>query len=127
MVITLHGVYFDFDEATIKPESRPALEEAARILGENPTIKVEIQGHTDNQGSDRYNLGLSDRRARAVVNYLVQELGAGRGRLTAKGYGESRPVADNGTEAGRAANRRVEFVIVGQEAEPAGEIAPDRP
>ncbi len=127
MVITLHGVYFDFDKATIKPESRPALEEAARMLEENPTIKVEIQGHTDSKGSDKYNLALSDRRARAVVNYLVQELGAGRGRLTAKGYGESRPVADNGTEAGRAANRRVEFVIVGQEAEPAGEIAPDRP
>jgi outer membrane protein OmpA-like peptidoglycan-associated protein len=125
MVITLRGVYFDFDQATIKPESRPALKEAARILEENPTIKVQIQGHTDSKGSDKYNLGLSDRRARAVVNYLVQELGADGGRLTAKGYGETRPVADNQTDAGRALNRRVEFVITGQTEEP-GQISPDQ-
>lgn len=124
MVITLRGVYFDFDEATVHPASRPVLEEAARILVENPTIKVEIQGHTDSRGSDKYNLGLSERRARAVVNYLVQELGADGGRLKAKGYGESRPVADNSTDAGRALNRRVEFVIIGQKEKP-GEISPD--
>jgi outer membrane protein OmpA-like peptidoglycan-associated protein len=125
MVITLRGVYFDFDRATIKPESHPALEEAARILDENPTIKVEIQGHTDSIGSAAYNLSLSDQRARAVVDYLVRELGADSGRLTAKGYGEKRPVADNQTEGGRALNRRVEFVVTGQVAEP-GQISPDR-
>jgi outer membrane protein OmpA-like peptidoglycan-associated protein len=122
MVITLRGIYFDFDKTSIKPESRPALEDAARILYENPTIKVEIQGHTDSIGSDKYNQRLSENRAQAVVNYLVQELGIDGGRLTAKGYGESVPVADNETEAGRALNRRVEFFIVGQ----TGQISPDR-
>jgi outer membrane protein OmpA-like peptidoglycan-associated protein len=114
MAITLRGVYFDFDKATIKPESRPALEDAAKILKDNPTIKVEIQGHTDSKGSEEYNLSLSDKRAWAVVNYLVQNFGIEQSRLTAKGYGEARPIADNGTDAGRALNRRVEFVIIGQ-------------
>ncbi len=122
MVITLRGIYFEFDKATITPESRPDLEEAAKILIQNPTILVEIQGHTDSVGSDKYNQQLSERRAKAVVNYLVQDLGVEEIRLTAKGYGESRPVADNTTEDGRALNRRVEFVITGQ----TGQIAPDR-
>jgi outer membrane protein OmpA-like peptidoglycan-associated protein len=122
MVITLHGIYFDFDKSTIKPESRPALENAAKILDENPTVKVAIQGHTDSRGSDKYNQRLSEQRARAVVDYLVRELGIDTGRLTARGYGESRPVADNKTEQGRALNRRVEFVILGR----AGQITPDR-
>jgi outer membrane protein OmpA-like peptidoglycan-associated protein len=114
MVITLHGIYFDFDKATIKPESRPALEDAAKTLNENPTISVQIRGHTDGIGSDRYNQRLSEKRAQAVVNYLVQDLGIDASRLTARGYGKSRPVADNKTEQGRALNRRVEFVILGQ-------------
>ena len=122
MVITLRGIYFEFDKATITPESRPDLEEAAKILIQNPTILVEIQGHTDSVGSDKYNQQLSERRAKAVVNYLVQDLGIEEMRLTAKGYGESRPVADNSSEEGRALNRRVEFVITGQ----TGQIAPDR-
>jgi outer membrane protein OmpA-like peptidoglycan-associated protein len=126
MVITLRGIYFDFDKATIRPESRPTLEDAAKILIENPTITVEIQGHTDSVGSDKYNQRLSEKRAKAVVNYLVQELGIDNGRLTAKGYGESRPVAENTTEEGRALNRRVEFVITGQTSGQTGEIAPDR-
>ena len=114
MAITLRGVYFDFDKSTIKPESRPALEDAAKILNENPTIRVEIQGHTDSKGSDEYNLSLSDRRAASVVGYLVQNLGIDRSRLTSRGYGESQPIATNDTDAGRALNRRVEFVILGQ-------------
>jgi outer membrane protein OmpA-like peptidoglycan-associated protein len=126
MVITLHGIYFDFDKATIKPESRPALEEAAQILKDNPTIKVEIQGHTDSKGSDAYNLKLSTKRAQAVVNYLVQNLGIDVSRLTARGYGESHPVADNETEEGRSLNRRVEFVILGPTSSPTGKIEPDR-
>jgi len=115
MAITLRGVYFDFNKATIKPESRPALEDAAKILKDNPTIRVEIQGHTDSKGSEEYNLSLSDKRAWAVVNYLVQNFGIEQSRLTAKGYGEARPIADNETDAGRALNRRVEFVIIGQQ------------
>jgi outer membrane protein OmpA-like peptidoglycan-associated protein len=117
MVITLDGIYFDFDRATIGPESRPALQGAAKILEDNPGISVEIQGHTDDRGSDAYNLRLSERRAQAVVNYLVENLGIKASRLTAKGYGESQPVADNATDDGRAINRRVDFVILG----PAGQ------
>jgi outer membrane protein OmpA-like peptidoglycan-associated protein len=114
MAITLRGIYFNTAKATIKPESRPALEDAAKILKDNPTIKVEIQGHTDSQGSDEYNLTLSDKRAWAVVNYLIQNFGIEADRLVAKGYGEAKPVADNEKEEGRALNRRVEFVILGQ-------------
>jgi outer membrane protein OmpA-like peptidoglycan-associated protein len=114
MSITLRGIYFDFDQATIKPESKPALEAAARMLNENPTINVEIQGHTDSKGSDSYNLSLSDRRAASVVAYLVQNLGIDMSRLTSRGYGESMPIATNDTDAGRALNRRVEFKILGE-------------
>ncbi|MCX6840707.1 MAG: OmpA family protein [candidate division WOR-3 bacterium] len=114
MSITLRGIYFDFDKSTIKPESRPALEDAAKMLNENPTINVEIQGHTDSKGSDSYNLSLSDRRAASVVAYLTQNLGIDRSRLTSRGYGESQPIATNDTDAGRALNRRVEFMILGE-------------
>ncbi|MEO0071129.1 MAG: carboxypeptidase regulatory-like domain-containing protein [candidate division WOR-3 bacterium] len=113
--ITLKGVYFDFNKATLKlPESEEALQAAYRILKENPTIRVEIQGHTDNVGSDEYNQRLSEKRAQAVVNYLVQEMGVESSRLFAKGYGESRPKASNDTPEGRALNRRVEFVVIGE-------------
>jgi outer membrane protein OmpA-like peptidoglycan-associated protein len=115
MSITLKGIYFDFNQATIKPESKPALDNAAKILTDNPTIKVEIQGHTDSVGSSDYNLKLSDRRAQSVVNYLVQNYGLDVNRLTAKGYGKTMPIADNSTAEGRALNRRVEFVILKQQ------------
>lgn len=115
MVITLRGIYFDFDKSTIKPESRPALDDAAKILKDNPSITVEIQGHTDSKGSDSYNLTLSDQRAWSVVNYLVQNFGIDKARLTARGYGEAQPIATNDTDDGRALNRRVEFVILGQQ------------
>lgn len=114
MAITLRGIYFDFNKATIRPESHAALADAANILKENPAIKVEIQGHTDAVGSDAYNQQLSERRARSVVTYLIQNFGIARGRLTAKGYGESQPVSSNDTEEGRQLNRRVEFVIVSE-------------
>ena len=114
MSITLKGIYFDFDKATIKPESKPALEAAAKMLNENPTINVEIQGHTDSKGSDSYNLTLSDQRAASVVAYLVQNLGIDISRLTSKGYGETMPIATNDTDSGRGLNRRVEFKILGE-------------
>jgi outer membrane protein OmpA-like peptidoglycan-associated protein len=115
MVLTLKNIYFDFDKATIKlPQSAEALQGAYQILSANPTIKVEIQGHTDSKGSDEYNLRLSDRRAAAVVDHLVKTLGVESARLTSKGYGESKPVATNDTDEGRALNRRVEFVITGE-------------
>ncbi|UCG43775.1 MAG: OmpA family protein [candidate division WOR-3 bacterium] len=112
MSITLRGVYFDFDKATIKPESRPALEDAAKILNENPDIRVEIQGHTDSKGSNEYNQNLSERRAQSVVNFLVTQLSIDRARLVARGYGEVMPIATNDTDEGRALNRRVEFFIL---------------
>ncbi len=113
--VTLKGIYFDFNKATIRlPESQEALQAAYTILKENPTIKVEIQGHTDNVGSDDYNQRLSEQRAWAVVNYLVQQMGVDPARLIAKGYGESMPKASNDTPEGRALNRRVEFVVIGE-------------
>ncbi len=111
MVLTLKGVYFEFGKATLRTESYPALMEAAQIMKDNPDIYVEIQGHTDNIGSDRANRVLSEKRAYAVMNFLVQYGGIDPKRLTAKGYGESRPIASNDTDEGRQLNRRVEFVI----------------
>lgn len=115
MMITLRGIYFDFNKATIKPESYPVLDSAAKILIDNPKIIVEIQGHTDNIGSEEYNKKLSLRRAQAVVNYFVQKHGIDIKRLRAVGYGEEKPIASNDTEEGRALNRRVEFVILKEE------------
>lgn len=114
MVITLKGVYFDFDKSTIKPESYPVLDDAAKILTDNPKITVEIQGHTDSDGSDSYNQKLSERRAYAIVDYFVKVKGIDVNRLRAIGYGESKPIASNDTKEGRSLNRRVEFVILGE-------------
>lgn len=107
--MTLRGVWFDFDKATLKPESDRALEEVLELLKVNDDFTLEIQGHTDSVGTDAYNMRLSQDRADAVVDWLIQN-GADEGRLSARGYGESMPVADNGTDAGRAENRRVELV-----------------
>ena len=79
-----------------------------KILKRHSDLKVELAGHTDSVGNDQYNQGLSERRAQAVADYLIGH-GANAGNISVKGYGESDPVADNGTEAGRAANRRVEL------------------
>jgi len=114
MIITLKGIYFESGKATLKPESYSALQDAAKILTDNPNIKVEIQGHTDNVGSDSYNQTLSEKRAYAVMNYLVASLGIIPGRLSAKGYGELKPIASNDTEESRAFNRRVDFIILGK-------------
>lgn len=113
-VITLKGIYFDFNKATIRPESYSVLEDAAKILNDNPKIMVEIQGHTDSVGPDSYNQKLSLARAQAVVDYLVRVKGIDINRLKAVGYGESKPIASNATKEGRALNRRIEFVILGE-------------
>lgn len=112
MVLTLKGVYFEFGKATLRTESYPALTEAAQIMKENPDISVEIQGHTDAIGTDEANQKLSEKRAYAVVNFLVQYGGIDPKRLAAKGYGEADPIAPNDTDEGRQLNRRVEFVIL---------------
>ena len=110
-VIELGGVHFDFDKATLKPEAKVVLNEAASLLGKHERVVVEIAGHTDSVGSETYNQGLSERRAAAVKDYLTSK-GVKASRLSSKGYGESRPVASNDTEAGRAENRRVEMIIL---------------
>lgn len=104
----LVGVNFEFDSAKLTAGSVAKLDEALKILQRHSDLKVEVAGHTDSMGSDAYNQGLSQRRAQAVADYLIGK-GANAANMTVKGYGESQPVADNGTDAGRAANRRVEF------------------
>jgi len=103
-------IFFEFNKATIKPVSFPLLNEVAQALKDNPTIKVEIGGHTDSVGNDKFNLKLSDKRAASVKAYLEKQ-GIDTGRMTSKGYGENVPIADNRTADGRSQNRRVEFVI----------------
>jgi len=107
--LVLRGVNFDFDKATLQPAGVPILQEAAKILNDNPGVSVEVQGYTDSIGTDAYNLRLSQRRANTVKNFLVKQ-GVSSSRLTTKGYGESNPVASNETAEGRAQNRRVELV-----------------
>jgi len=106
----IYGIFFDFDKADIKPESKPQLEEMAKLLQANPALKVYIAGHTDNQGALDYNIGLSQRRAEAVVRALSTQYGIAAARLTARGLGPLAPVTSNATEDGRAKNRRVELV-----------------
>jgi len=110
-VIELEGVYFDFDKATIKPEGKVVLNEAAALLQKHERVVVEVAGHTDSTGSDEYNQGLSERRANAVKQYLTEQ-GVTATRLSARGYGEAQPVASNDTKEGRAENRRVELIVL---------------
>jgi OOP family OmpA-OmpF porin len=110
-VIVLKGVSFDYDSAVLRPDGLAALDDAAATLKRYPEIRVEIAGHTDSIASEEYNQDLSERRARSVMDYLVEH-GIAAERLSAKGYGESQPVADNATEEGRASNRRVELHIL---------------
>lgn len=109
----LPGLMFDFNKATIKPESEPVLQQAAQALKDDPAWKLEIQGYTDNVGSDQYNLQLSQRRAEAVRLALEPRPGVGQGRLVAKGFGATHFKASNDTEQGRAQNRRVQLVKIG--------------
>jgi OOP family OmpA-OmpF porin len=103
-------VFFATNRATIRSVSFPLLNDVALALKDNPKLNVEVQGHTDSQGNDAFNLRLSQKRAEAVRTYLIKK-GVVRDRMVAKGYGEEVPIADNRTSAGRAQNRRVEFVI----------------
>lgn len=116
-VITLTGVTFDFNKATLTPDSRKILEEVALKVKHFSEVPMELEGHTDSIGSDSYNLKLSDLRAKSVREFLIEQ-GVSGDKLTAKGLGESHPVADNTTDAGRALNRRVELHIAGQQAAP---------
>lgn len=104
----LIGVNFDFNSAKLRPESYPILIHAIEVLLTHTDLKVEVQGYTDNVGSESYNQKLSEKRATEVMNYLVSH-GVSTDRLTAVGYGEANPVGDNKTAEGRAMNRRIEF------------------
>jgi outer membrane protein OmpA-like peptidoglycan-associated protein len=108
--VALHGIYFDFGQATIRPESEPVLREIATALSHNPGWKIAIEGHTDNIGGDAINLDLSRRRAEAVKQALVERYRVAESNLTSTGLGASRPADANDTLAGRARNRRVELV-----------------
>ena len=106
--VALYGVLFDFNKSTLQPASDAVLQQVADLLVKDKTLKIEVQGHTDNVGGDAYNQTLSEARARAVADWLSKH-GVEAARLTANGYGKTRPVADNGTDLGRAKNRRVEI------------------
>src|SRR5262249_46262696 len=107
----LKVIEFDTGKATIKQKSFPILDEVVRLLKVNLDIKrLDIEGHTDNRGSDQLNEKLSNDRAHSVMKYLVDH-GIDAGRLTAQGFGPKRPIADNNTVDGRQRNRRVEFHI----------------
>ena len=106
-------VYFDTKKTTIKPVSYALLNEVALALKDHANIRVRVEGHTDSRGSDRFNLKLSQGRAESVRLYLIQQ-GISPDRMEPRGFGETVPIADNRTDAGRAQNRRVEFIITAQ-------------
>ena len=109
--ISLKRVNFDFNKSTLARKTKVTLNETAKILKENPGIRVELAGFTDGTGTEVYNKGLSDRRSKAVFDYLVSK-GIAAWRMRAVGYGESNPVASNKTEEGRTKNPRVELRIL---------------
>ena len=118
-IITLEPIYFDFDKSTIKRVSYPILDQVVKVMTDRPNMRVRVEGHTDSKGSDAYNQKLSQRRAEAVVKYLIGK-GIDPSRLEAVGFGESRPIAPNqnpdGSDnpTGRAKNRRTEFHVISQ-------------
>jgi outer membrane protein OmpA-like peptidoglycan-associated protein len=104
-------IEFDDDNATVRPESQPLIAEIVAALQADPALRLTIEGHTDDSGTERANMALSERRAAAVVRAIVAG-GIAPGRVTAAGFGETSPIADNSTETGRARNRRIEVVKV---------------
>jgi OOP family OmpA-OmpF porin len=114
-IVINEKIQFDYNKATIKAESHDLLNEIVEVIKANPRIKeLSIEGHTDSDGSDKYNKKLSDNRAKSVRVYLTEH-GIAEGMLTSKGWGEEKPLADNATDEGKATNRRVEFLITKQD------------
>ncbi len=110
--IVLENIFYDFDKADIRPDAAKELDKLVQVLNDNPRISIELSSHTDSRGIDIYNQDLSQRRAQSAVNYIISK-GIDRNRITAKGYGESRPVVRNAkTEAEHQRNRRTEFKVV---------------
>jgi outer membrane protein OmpA-like peptidoglycan-associated protein len=115
-IVIREKIQFETGKAVIKPESFGLVDEITAAVRDTAAIKkLSIEGHTDDVGSDKYNQKLSDQRASAVRTYLIEK-GIEAGRLVSKGWGEAKPIGDNTTEEGREQNRRVEFIIVEQEA-----------
>jgi OOP family OmpA-OmpF porin len=111
-------IQFELNKATILPESFSLLDEVAGVIKEHPEIKkLAIEGHASSDGNAQQNLLLSDARAKSVMEYLVTKGGIDKGRLTAEGFGDKKPIADNNTEEGRVKNRRVEFNVVEREGD----------
>ncbi|WP_229317487.1 OmpA family protein [Larkinella sp. C7] len=108
--LVLNQVFFAQSEYRLLPESYAELDKLVRTMTQSPTLQIEISGHTDNVGDPRLNLALSENRAKVITTYLVRN-GVADGRIATKGYGGTRPIADNTTEEGRAKNRRVEFSV----------------
>lgn len=109
--IVLNNIFFDYDRATLRRESITELDRLVTLLKNSPRLRIQISGHTDNRGSAEYNQNLSENRAKAVVDYLIEK-GIGSARLEYKGFGFQRPIASNDTEDGRQLNRRTEFEIL---------------
>jgi outer membrane protein OmpA-like peptidoglycan-associated protein len=109
--VVLRNVFFDVNKFELKPESQVELDRVVLLLQDNPTVRIQIEGHTDNQGTAADNQKLSDNRAKAVVQYLIGK-GIKGDRLVAKGFGATQPVADNKSEEGRAQNRRTELKVI---------------
>ena len=112
LIVSMSDVLFDFNQATLKPGAKLRLAKVSGIILAYPDLKLEIDGFTDNKGTPQYNMTLSDKRAKAVRDFLVSQ-GVGTDAVTTKGFGESNPVATNATAAGRQQNRRVELVVSG--------------
>ncbi len=109
--VVLNNIFFETGKAELRDGSRSELTRVVRMLQSNPQMTIEVSGHTDNVGAAAGNLGLSRSRAQSVADYLVKN-GIARDRITAKGLGQTSPIADNRTEEGRERNRRVEFTII---------------
>jgi outer membrane protein OmpA-like peptidoglycan-associated protein/tetratricopeptide (TPR) repeat protein len=114
-IVVLKNIFFDTDKYDLKSESTAELEKLTELLKNNPLMKIEISGHTDNVGEMKYNQVLSENRAKAVYDYLIAH-GIAKERLTYKGYGQTKPIDTNDTDAGRANNRRTEFKVLGNSA-----------
>ena len=111
--VVLENIFFPIDEYSLETESEVELMKLKEYLDKNPTLKIEIGGHTDNQGGKEHNLTLSKNRARAVYEWLIMH-NIGKDRLSYEGYADNQPIADNSSTEGRAKNRRTEFKITGK-------------
>jgi outer membrane protein OmpA-like peptidoglycan-associated protein len=109
----INNIFYNSNSADLKPESKLVLENFANYMKENPKMQIEIQGHTDNVGNSQANLALSANRA-FTVKAVIESFGVDGNRIKAKGYGSTKPVAENTTETGRAKNRRTEFLIMAE-------------